>query len=342
MKLKATLFSVLLLAAGFAIAQDTPANGTSQPNTGANSTQDSTTTAAPDGAGSAATTDSGNSSVPNGSGNKATPGAGNASQSMDDNSGSQAAPSLTGCLSGSPSSGQFSLTEASGVTHALVGDDKELRTLVGSQIQVTGRANGASAASPDHSGVANGSASGGTSMDKSDATSAGTAKADTSFQVSTVRQVADHCTGGASLLLDQHGVEVAELTIVEFQSGSAGSAGTAGGQSGAASPSAGSTAGTPGTSTSPGSSNPGATGGANNPSSNPSTYPGASAPPSTGTATPQPGTATPAPGTATPAPGTATPGNSGNGNGKTGMSPNSANPGSASPNGATPETTQPQ
>src|SRR5437879_9822383 len=158
---RATLFSVLLLRATWAIAQttapgstspsgstssqSTPSTQTSSPNqtdTNANQGSYGQSTASPN-------TQSGATPNPN-SQTGATPGSSSSDQSgaqMGTNAGGN---SIRGCLSGSAASGNYTLKDSqTGASYTLTGNTDALRTHVGEQLEITGQQMGGASASPN-------------------------------------------------------------------------------------------------------------------------------------------------------------------------------------------------
>src|SRR5207302_5164569 len=109
----ATLLAVLLLGATWVVAQDTSSTA---PRSGSTTSTSSSQT------GSTSTTGSQTGST----GTSAT---------------SPAQTSITGCLSGTPASGNYTLTDsATGIVYVLVGNVNDLGSHIGQQVQITGQA----------------------------------------------------------------------------------------------------------------------------------------------------------------------------------------------------------
>src|SRR2546430_6930712 len=224
MTARATLFSVLLLGASWAIAQTTAPGSTSpsgptcsqstpttqtsspnQPDTNANQGTYGQSTTSPN-------TQSGATQSPTGQ-----PGAPPAS-SPSDQSGAQMGTnaggnSIRGCLSGSAASGNYALKDSqTAATYTLTGNTDALRTHVGEQVEITGQPMGGASASANASPNGSSASSSGTGAsnpsDQAGATSNRTGTAGSmgagnntssgggtnSFQVSDVTKVADHCS----------------------------------------------------------------------------------------------------------------------------------------------------
>ena len=92
--------------------------------------------------------------------------------------------SIEGCLSGS--TGSYSLTDNSGTTYQLQGDDSKLSKHVGHEIQVKG-SEGSASASPS-----------GASPSSSASSSSTGASAGKSFNVTSVKMVSATCSSGKS------------------------------------------------------------------------------------------------------------------------------------------------
>jgi hypothetical protein len=217
MKVKATLFSLLLLSASWVVAQSTGPGGTSPSSsapaqrqrspTGANSqTASPNPTTQPSAPANPQSSPDINAPVTNSvppnqaPGSQTTPG----TSSTAGTSGASAAANgngLTGCLSGSPMTGDYTLTDKSGNKYKLTGNLESIRTLIGNEVQVTGQeGSGAnqtgtvSASSTGGQATASASAPGGSpdgtpGMNSSPAT-AGAMK---QFNVSSATKVADQC-----------------------------------------------------------------------------------------------------------------------------------------------------
>jgi hypothetical protein len=97
------------------------------------------------------------------------------------NTGSSAGNNIEGCLGGS--SGNYTLTDASGITWQLQGDNAELGKHVGQQVRISG----------------NSSSSAASSAGSSASTSAGAGAAGQTFNVTKVKKIASTCsTTGSS------------------------------------------------------------------------------------------------------------------------------------------------
>jgi hypothetical protein len=122
--------------------------------------------------------------------------------------------SLRGCLAGSPTSGEYTLTDQqTGMVYHLAGNTTDLRMHIGEQVEVMGdsmnKTNSADAGSSGASGAANaGSASAGSNASTGAISSSqtgnagsmatgntgyGSSGASNGFKVSGVTKVADHC-----------------------------------------------------------------------------------------------------------------------------------------------------
>src|SRR5882724_1369611 len=152
MKARATMLSVLLLGASWVAAQS--ASPDSTPQTGSSSSQ---------------VTQGSQSSVSNPSSpNSSAPSQTAPDQSMSDKGVSKAAAnqtSLRGCLAGSPTSGEYTLTDQqTGMVYHLSGNIADLRMHVGEQVEVMGdsmnKSNSADAGSSGASGTANAGSAG--------------------------------------------------------------------------------------------------------------------------------------------------------------------------------------
>jgi hypothetical protein len=233
------------------------------------------------------------------------------STSMQNNSTTTASPTtLKGCLSGSPASGTYTLTDdQTGKAYVLTGSLDALRTLVGNEVQVTGQAMGTDAtpmSSTNSGGSATdqtGAAAGNGRPDQNSTTPTAPSQHDT-FQVSSATKVADQCgasgsSGPTSSLARP--IQLAALTDSNMQTVGSTSPGTTAtppgqrntgtGMSTSPQSPTGTQTATPGTAATPGSTAaaPGST---------------AAAPGSTASQAPQ--TATPPASPATPMPGTTT------------------------------------
>jgi uncharacterized protein YdeI (BOF family) len=164
--------AALLVCSAMAIAQDTNSTPTS-PNQG----------------GATATTQSGST------------GASSQTSTATDQSSSTSGNTVQGCLSGS--SGKYMLTDATGVSYQLQGDDSQFSSNVGKEVEVTGTAGVTASASASNApgstpagSTASGQASG--TPDNSGAapsTGAATANANAAktLTVSSMRKIAESC-----------------------------------------------------------------------------------------------------------------------------------------------------
>lgn len=150
--------------------------------------------------------DSGQTSSPSQSGSEATTQNGTAGASAQtsasaDQTSSSSGQTFQGCLMGS--NGNYSLTDAAGVTYQLQGDDSQLSTNVNKQVEVVGTPGAsasASASGPDAgSETSAGSAAG---SENGNAGSAGTSNAQASsaktLNVTSIHQIAESCSGSQS------------------------------------------------------------------------------------------------------------------------------------------------
>jgi hypothetical protein len=157
------LSSVLMLCAAFALAQDTPSSSSSQ--AGSNSTASQGSATAPD----QDATSSGNT--------------------------------IQGCLSGT--SGNYMLTDATGVMYQLTGDEAQLSANLNKEVEVTGTA-GAKASTPStNSPEANAPGSANAGEASASGNAAGTsangspnANAAKTLEVTSIKKVADSCSSG--------------------------------------------------------------------------------------------------------------------------------------------------
>src|SRR5437773_8492495 len=162
MTARATLFSVLLLGASWAIAQTTAPRSTSPSGStssqGTSSTQTSspnqTDTNANQGSYGQSTTSPNTQSgaTPSPSGQTgATPGSSSSDQSGANTGTNAGGNSIRGCLSGSAASGNYALKDSqTDATYTLTGNTDALRTHVGEQVEITGQPMaGASASAKD-------------------------------------------------------------------------------------------------------------------------------------------------------------------------------------------------
>jgi len=105
---------------------------------------------------------------------------------------------VQGCLSGT--SGNYMLTDASGVMYQLTGDESQLSANVNKEVEVTGTAGAkasASANSPDTSAPGSstsGSASGTSGSSGSSTGASANANAAKSLEVTAINKVADSCS----------------------------------------------------------------------------------------------------------------------------------------------------
>ncbi len=90
--------------------------------------------------------------------------------------------SIQGCLSGS--TGNYTLTDNSGASYQLQGDDSQLSKHVGEEVQVKGSEGSASASSPSSSSPSSSASTSGTSG----------SSAAKSFNVTSVKKISSTCT----------------------------------------------------------------------------------------------------------------------------------------------------
>src|SRR6185312_9119295 len=95
---------------------------------------------------------------------------------------------ITGCLAGSPISGNYTLTDKSGNAYKLTGNLNAVRTLIGNEVQVTGQEGSSSNANASASSASATASSGNSGMSSS--ASNGTAK---EFNETSATKVADQC-----------------------------------------------------------------------------------------------------------------------------------------------------
>src|SRR6185312_9447133 len=247
MKLKAPLFSMLLLSAVWVAAQtNTPSstspsgstNGqstqsspagansqTSTPGTPAPSTAPQTPSTTPQTPGtSPATPDASGQTTPGTAPeqnaapsttapNATTPGASEPAASGN---------GITGCLAGSPIAGTYTLTDKSGTAYKLTGNLNAVRTLIGNEVQVTGQEGSGtdSNANASSSGTSATASSGNSGMSSS--ASAGATK---EFNVTSATKVADQCGSTPSAKPSARNQSASPVLVAALQTGSAGSAG---------------------------------------------------------------------------------------------------------------------
>src|SRR4051812_39038317 len=274
MKLKAPLFSMLLLSAVWVAAQTSSPSSTSP----AGSASGETTQSSPAGANSQTSTPSTAPETP--STNPQTPGIApqspatssqtpGASPSNPGTTGQttpgtapeqNAAPSttapsattpsatalaaqgsgITGCLAGSPIAGTYTLTDKSGNAYKLTGNLNAVRTLIGNEVQVTGQ-EGSGMGSNANASTAGTSAT--ASSGNSGMSSTASTGATKEFNVTSATKVADQCTSGSATpspapgpTARTHETKAAPVMMAALQTGSAGStrARPAGGGAGSA------------------------------------------------------------------------------------------------------------
>jgi len=121
------------------------------------------------------------------------------SSSPSDNASASGSNTVQGCLSGS--SGNYMLTDATGVMWQLQGDESKLSANVNKEVEVTGTTGAEASASatngPDSSTAGNTSsgAAGGTSAGAS-ADASANANAAKTLNVTSIKKVADSCSSG--------------------------------------------------------------------------------------------------------------------------------------------------
>jgi len=127
--------------------------------------------------------------------------AGSSPSNSDQATASAGTNTVQGCLTGT--SGNYMLTDATGVMYQLTGDESQLSANVNKQVEVTGTAGAKASASatnsPDTS--APGSSTSGTASEASGSTGSSTgasanANAAKTLQVTSINKVADSCSAG--------------------------------------------------------------------------------------------------------------------------------------------------
>lgn len=148
---------------------------------------------------------SGKTSSPSQSGSQATSQNGTAGASAQsgtsvDQTSSSSGQTFQGCLMGN--NGNYSLTDAAGVTYQLQGDDSQLSTNVNKQVEVVGTpgasasasASGPAAGSETSAGSAAGSENGNAGSQGASNAQASSTK---TLNVTSIHQIAESCSGGS-------------------------------------------------------------------------------------------------------------------------------------------------
>lgn len=151
--------------------------------------------------------ESGSTSSPSQSGAQSstqsgTSGASTQTGTTTDQNNSMSGQATQGCLMGS--NGNYTLTDATGATYQLQGDDSELSSNVNKQVEVMGTPGTSASASTSEPGSTSGNASAGNANAGSEAGSTGSqggstaqASASKTLNVTSVHKIADNCGGGA-------------------------------------------------------------------------------------------------------------------------------------------------
>jgi hypothetical protein len=118
-----------------------------------------------------------------------------ATSSSDQASASTSSNTIEGCLTGA--SGNYMLTDATGVMYQLTGDESAFSPNVNKEVEVTGTASARGSAAESHTPDSNAGEASGTSGSANN--SAGEASASTSanakmLEVTTIRKIADNCS----------------------------------------------------------------------------------------------------------------------------------------------------
>lgn len=125
-----------------------------------------------------------------------------ATSSSDQASTSTSSDTIEGCLTGT--SGNYMLTDATGVVYQLTGDESEFSANVNKEVQVTGTATAKGSAAeshtPDSNASGNGAEASGTtgsaSASAGGASASGGANTAKMLEVTTIKKVADSCSMG--------------------------------------------------------------------------------------------------------------------------------------------------
>jgi hypothetical protein len=104
--------------------------------------------------------------------------------------------SVQGCLTGS--SGNYTLTNAMGMTYQLQGDDSELSANVNKEVEVIGTPSATASASASNSPTTDSSAGSATTPETSTGSAGSSAHASSTktMQVTSVQKIADTCSSG--------------------------------------------------------------------------------------------------------------------------------------------------
>jgi hypothetical protein len=169
---KTLLFTaVMLLGTALMFAQDTNSSSSSSQN-GANSSSQSGSTASEGQSGTTTTTQQTTTTTEQTTGKN----------------------SVQGCLTGS--TGNYTLTNAMGVTYQLQGDDSELSANVNKEVDVIGTPSSTAWASASNSPTAGSNAGSATTPQANNESAHASASSTKTMQVTSVQKIADTCSTG--------------------------------------------------------------------------------------------------------------------------------------------------